>query len=156
VYRRHHVQRPQQHFLAAASGGHHADARLHQSHVQLGVGVPARAVDGDFGSAAQAERVRGHHHRTRAEFDGRRHALECPDGEIDVVPLLFLRAQQQLHQVGADGEVLRIAPDHECLEIPHGAAPRRERLRHQAYDVLTHGVLFGVEFQAGHAVAQID
>ena len=35
------------------------------------------------------------------------HALEGADGEIDLVPLAFLRAQQQLHQVGADGEVAR-------------------------------------------------
>ena len=119
----------QRHLLAAAAGRQQPDAGLHQAHVELGVHLAAHGVQGDLRAAAEAEAERRRHHRTRAELDGRRHPLEGADGEVDVVPLLFLHAQQKLHQVGAHREVVRVAADDEGREVAHGVAVRRAACR---------------------------
>ena len=54
--------------------------------------------------------------------------LEGADHQIDLVPLLFLHGHQQQHEVGADGEMLRVVADDERLEIAPRRRPRRSAL----------------------------
>ena len=61
-----------------------------------------------------------------------------------------------MHQVGADGEVVAIAGDDEGLEVAHGVAVGVKDLGHQADDVLADRVFLGMQFDGGHAVAQVD
>src|ERR1022692_436782 len=51
--------------------------------------------------------------------------------------------------------MLRVPADYEGLEIAHRLALGGERFGDQPYDVLAHRILLGVQFEAGHAVAQI-
>ena len=99
--------RAQQHLLAAAAAGQQADASFDQAHVKLGMRLARGSVQRDLRAAAQAQAERRDHHRLGRELDGLRHALELADGEIDVVPLFFLHAHEQQHQIGADGEIRR-------------------------------------------------
>ena len=44
------------------------------------------------------------------------------DGEVDVVPLFFLHAHEQQHEVGADGEICGVVGDDEGVEVVARAA----------------------------------
>ena len=88
------VHGAQNHFLAAAARGDDADSGFDQAHVQFGVGLAAGGVERDLRSPAEAEAKGRHHHRARAELDGRGHALESTDGKVDIVPLPFLNQEQ--------------------------------------------------------------
>ncbi len=41
----------------------------------------------------------------------------CRISEIHVVPLFFLHAHQQQHQIRADGKIRRVVGDHERVEV---------------------------------------
>jgi len=49
----------------------------------------------------------GRRQLVRRELNRLRHVLELADGEVDVVPLFFLHAHEQQHEVGAHGELWR-------------------------------------------------
>ncbi len=75
--------------------------------------LAARGVEADFRAAAEGEAEGRDHDGPRAELDGRGHLLESANGAVDFFPLAFLRDEQELHQVGADAEVVAIAGDDE-------------------------------------------
>ncbi len=94
-------------------------------------------------------------HGFRRELDGLRHALELADGEVDVVPLFFLHAHEQQHEVGADGKIRGVVGDDEGVEVVAGAAGF-QGLNDQADDVGAQRVHLAVELDAGYAIAEID
>ena len=78
--------------------------------------------------------------------------VHAPDGKFDVVPLLFLHAEQELHQVGADGEVAGIAGDDEGFEVGDGFRSRLESLGDEADDIAAEGVHLGVVDERGSGI----
>ncbi len=80
----------------------------------------------------------------------------CADGDLDLVPLLFLDGEQELHEVGADGEVGGVAGDDEGFEVADGVGRGLEGLGDERDDVAAEGVHLGVEFDGGDAVAEVD
>ena len=83
------------------------------------------------------------------------HALERADGEVDFVPLLFLDGEEELHEVGADGEVGGVAGDDEGVEVAT-ASVAGLRVWVMSDDVAAEGVHLGVELDGGDAVAEVD
>src|SRR6266567_2285652 len=112
-------------------------------------------VQRNFRAAAEAKAEWRRNYRLRRELNGLRHPLELADGEVHLVPLFFLDAHEQQHEIGADREIRGIVGDDEGVEAVAGAA-RLERLRNQRDDVSAQRVHLAVELQAGHAVAEID
>ena len=110
------VDGAQQHFFAAAAAGQQADADFDQSGIKFGVRLARRGMQRNFRAAAQAQAERRGHHRLRRELDGLRHPLELADGEVNVVPLFFLHAHEQQHEVGADGKICGVVGDDEGVE----------------------------------------
>ena len=102
--------------------------------IKLSVRLARSGVQRDFRAAAQAQAERRGDHRLRRKLDRLRHALKLADGEVDIVPLFFLHAHQQQHQVGADGKIRGIVGDDESVEVVAGAAGL-QRLNDQADDV---------------------
>ena len=88
------------------------------------MGLAARGVQADLRAAAESEAEGRGDHRPRAEFDGRGHLLEAADDGGHFVPLAFLRGKQELHQVGADGEVVAVAGDDEAGKVADGVGGR--------------------------------
>ena len=86
------------------------------------MGLAGGGMQRDFRSAAEAQAERRGHHWFRRELDGLGHALELTDGEVDVVPLFFLHAHEQQHEVGADGKICGVVGDDEGVEVVAGAA----------------------------------
>ena len=78
--------------------------------------LPCRGVQRNFRASAEAETERSRYHRFWRELDGLRHSLELANHEVDVVPLFFLHAHEQQHQVGADGEIRRIVGNDKRVE----------------------------------------
>ena len=105
------------HLFAAAAAGDQADTGFDEAHVELGVGLTGGGVERDLDAAAEAHAVGRDDDGARAELDGLGHVLEGADGHLDLVPLLFLDGEEELHQVGADGEVGGVAGDDEGLEV---------------------------------------
>ena len=68
-------------------------------------GLTRRSVQRDFRASAQAQSKRRSYHRLRRELDRLRHPLKLPDGQIHVVPLFFLHAHQQQHEIRADRKI---------------------------------------------------
>ena len=85
-------------------------------------------MHGEFGSPAQTHPKWSGNYRTLAEFDGLGHPLELPDAQLDFIPLFVLYRQQELHQIGADGEILRVAGNDEAVEASHRFTPWLELL----------------------------
>ncbi len=103
------VEGAQQHFFGAAARGDQADAGFDEAHVGFSMGLAARGVQTDLRSAAEGEAEGRGDDGARAELDGRGHLLEVVDDAGQLVPLAFLRGEQELHEVGADGEVVAVA-----------------------------------------------
>ena len=116
------VDGAQQHFFAASAAGQQADADFHQSGVEFGVRLARCGVQRNFRAAAQAQAERRGRRRLRRKLDRLRHALKLADGEVNVVPLFFLHAHEQQHQVGADGKIRGVVGDDERVEVVAGAA----------------------------------
>ena len=142
--------------LAASASGDEADAGLDQTHVELGVRLAASGSEGDFDASSEAHAVGRDDHRAGTELDGLGHVLELLDGHLDLVPLLFLDGEEQLHEVRADGEVGRVAGDDEGGEVGDRLGRRLERLGDEGNDVAAQGVHLGVQLDGGDAVAKID
>ncbi len=128
------------HLFASAAAGDQADTGFDEAHVELGVRLTGGGVKGDLCSSAKAHAVRRDDDRAWAELDGLRHVLEGADGHLDLVPLLFLDAEEELHQVGADGEVGGVAGDDEGLEVVDDLARGLERLGDEIDDVVAESV----------------
>ncbi len=146
----------EEHLFAAAAAGDEADAGLDEAHVELGVGLAGGGVEGDLGAAAEAHAVGRDDDGARAELDGLGHVLEGADGEVDFVPLLVLDGEEELHEVGADGEVGGVAGDDEGFEVGDLLAGGLEGLGDERDDVVAEGVHLGVELDGGYAVADVD
>ena len=146
----------EKHLLAASAAGDEADAGFDEAHVELGVGLARGGVERYLDAAAEAHAVGRDDDGARAELDGLRHVLEGADGHLDLVPLLFLDGEEELHEVGADGEVGGVAGDDEGLEVGDGFAGGLQGLGDEADDVVAEGVHLGVQFDGGDAVAEVD
>ena len=118
------VEGAEEHFFGAAAGGDEADAGFDEAHVGLGVGLAARGVEADFRAAAEGEAEGRGDDGARTEFDGRSHLLEAANDAGELVPLAFLRGEQKLHEVGADGEVVAVAGDDEAGKVADGFGAR--------------------------------
>ena len=115
----------QQHFFGAAAAGDEADAGFDEADVGFSVGLAARGVEADFRAAAEGHAEGRDDDGARAELDGRGHLLEAAyDGGVQLFPLAFLRGEQKLQQVGADGEVVAVAGDDEGGEVADGVGGR--------------------------------
>src|SRR6185437_11916906 len=95
-------------------------------------------------------------HRLGTKLNSLRHRLEAANREIDLVPLAFLNCHEQQHDVGADGEMLRVIGDNEGIELTQGLAAGLERLRDELNDVCAQRIHLRVEFDAAYAISQID
>ena len=117
-------RRAQRHLLAAAAAGQQTHAGLHQPHVQLGVHLPARAMQRDLRAAAQAE-PKG------ATTTGRGQNL------MDAVILWKARIARSTSshssswmlsssciRLAPTEKLLGVAADHEGLEVAHRIAIR--------------------------------
>ena len=145
--------RADHHLFRPAAAGNQAHAHFDQPDVSLGRGVNPRGVQIDFASAAERHSLRRAHDRPRRVLDRHVDALELAHGEMNVVPLAFLRGHQQQHQICAGGKIRRLVADHHGLEF--GFQSRDARMQHRD-DISADRVHLGVEFAAEHAVAQID
>ena len=77
--------------------------------------------------AAAAERQAGRRDDDRNVGVAQRHRrlLERADHQVELVPVLLLRLEQDQHQVGAGGEVRRLVADDERGEVLRRLAARR-------------------------------
>ena len=73
-----------------------------------------------------------------------------------LVPLAFLRGEQELHEVGADGEVVAVAGDDEAGKVADRIGGGIENGGDEGENVAADGVLERVQLDAGDAVAEID
>ena len=73
--------------------------------------------------------------------------------ELQLVPLLFLRGQEDEHEVGAGGELLALVADHEGVEV---RPPLLDRSLQHGERIGAEGVHLGVELDEPTAVAQVD
>ena len=75
---------------------------------------------------------------------------------IDLVPVAFLNAEQQLHEIRADGEVARVSADDKAAEVAHVLARWIESLRDQRDDVVADGVLLRMQLEQRDVLADVD
>ena len=75
---------------------------------------------------------------------------------VDLVPLAFLRGEEELHEVGADAEVVAVAGDDEAGKVADGIGRGLEDGGDEREHVAADGVLERVQLDAGDAVAEID
>ena len=118
--RRQAVDRARQHLLRAAAAGNQADADFDQADVALGRRLHAVAVQRDLAAAAERQPGGRDDDRHVGVAQRQRRALERADHQVDLVPVAFLRFEQQQHQVGAGGEVRRVVADDERREVRGG------------------------------------
>jgi len=78
--------------------------------------------------------------------------LKRADRHIDVVPVLFLRFEEEEHQIGARGEVESIVADNERNEVAR--CLEKAGLQH-LNRVVAHDVHLRVELDAKDAVSEI-
>ena len=147
------LDRARKHLLGAAAGGNETDADFHLAHVRLGCRLNAVAVNRDLAAAAERHARRRDDHRHVGEAKRLRRALEAANHQIDLVPVAFLRLEQQKHQVRADRKVRRVVADHERREVRRGFLDAREQ--HLAR-VGADRVHLRVELDRQHAVAEVD
>ena len=145
--------RANHHFLCAAAAGNQADAGFHQADIGFGCGVNFRGVQADFAAAAERHALRRGDDGLRRVLDGKIHVLELLHGHVQFVPLLFLRANEHQHQIGADGKIGGLIGDDHGVEIR--IQPLDAFVNH-GDQIGADGVHFGVKFAADHAIAEID
>ena len=118
--------------------------------------LAARSVEADFGAATESQAKGRGNDRARTEFDGRRHLLEVVDEARELVPFALLCSEKELHQIGADGEIVAVAGDDETGEIADRVGRRVEDGGDESENVAADGVLERVQLDAGDAVTEID
>src|SRR6185312_16837760 len=94
-----------------------------------------RCMQAYLSSASKTHSKRRSDHRLGTELDRLRHALEAANSEIDLVPLAFLDCHQQQHDVGTDGEMLRIIGNDEGVELFQSGTARLQRLGDELNDI---------------------
>src|SRR6266404_962059 len=145
----------QQHLLAPATAREQTDTDFDQSDVEFGMRLAGGGMKGDFTAAPEGKPKGRNHHRLGRKLDGLAHPLKLADGEIDVIPFFFLDRQQQEHQFGAHGEILRVVGDDEGVEVVSWAA-RLQGLRDQRDDVGADGIHLRVKLDASDTSTEID
>jgi len=143
------------HLFAASAARQQANADFDETGVELGMRPARVSMKGDLRAAPEAHAEGRDDHGLKRELDGLGHVLELADGHVDLVPLLFLNAHEQHHDVGADGEVGGVVGDDEGVEVIASAAGL-EGLGDEGDDVATERVHLGVELDAADAVAEVD
>ena len=118
--------------------------------------LAARGVQADLRASSEGHAKRRRHHRTRAELDDRGHLLEAVNRGGQLLPLALLRGQQQLHQVGANREVVAVAGNYKPGKIADRVGGGIQHRRYQRHHIAADGVLERVQLDAADAVAQID
>ncbi len=120
------------------------------------MGLAGGGVKSDLGATAEA-------HAVWRDDDGAGQNLMAwvmfwngADGDFDLVPLLFLDGEEELHKVSADGEVGGVAGDDEGFEVADGVRGRFEGLGDERDDVAAEGVHLGVELDGSDAVPEVD
>ena len=109
--------RADEHFFGAATAGNQADASFDEAEVRFRCGVNARGVQRDFASAAESHALRCSDDGTRCVFNGHVDTLKLAHGHVDIVPLAFLRTDQDEHQVRAYGKVRGLIADYHRVEV---------------------------------------
>ena len=142
-----------EHFLGAAAGRDQADAGFDQADVGFGGGLNARAVQADFAAAAESQALRRDDDGRARVLESEIGVLEAAHGEVEVVPFLLLRGDQEQQEIGAGGKIHRLVGDDHGVEI--GVQALHAGLDHGG-DVVADGVHLGVKFAAEDAVAEID
>ena len=147
------VDRAREHLLRAAAARNQADADFDQPDVAFRGGLNAVAVQADLAAAAERQPGGRDDDRDVGVAQRLRRVLERADHQVDLVPVAFLRFEQQQHQVGAGGEVRRVVADDERREIRRGFLDAGvQHLDRVAAD----RVHLRVELDGEHAVAEID
>ena len=114
-----------EHFLRAAAGRDQADAGFDQADVGFGGGLDARAVQADFAAAAERQALRRDDDRARRVLEREIGVLEVAHGEVQVVPFLLLRGDQEQQEIGAGGKIHGLVGDDHGVEILGAGASRR-------------------------------
>ncbi len=110
-------------------------------------------MERDLHAAAQRQTKRRDHDRLGRVLEGHIGVLEGAHGLVNLLPLLFLRAHEQKHEVGSDAEIRALVANH------HGVETFVERFEpgvDHLHRVRANRVHLGVELETDHAVAQID
>ena len=94
-------------------------------------------MQADLCATAEAHSKWTRYNRLRTELDGLRHALEATNGEVNLIPFAFLNRHKEKHDIGADGEMLRVVGDDEGVELIQCRAARLQVLRYELNDVST-------------------
>ena len=105
------VLETEQQLLAAPAAGDEAHGDFHEAHVELGRGLAARAVEGDFAAAAEGLGEGRDDNGLRRVLDGHVGLLEIVNGGVEIVPLALLGSKEHHHEVRADGEVIALIGD---------------------------------------------
>ena len=114
---RRRVGGPQRHLLGSAAGGNQTHAGLDEADVGFGGRLDAIGVQGDLASATERQPGRRDDDRHAGVTKAERRLLERADHQVEVVPVLFLRLEEDQHQVGAGREVVRLVADDQRREV---------------------------------------
>ena len=117
-----------------------ADACFDEACVEFEVWLAESGVHENFSPTPQAHTKRSGDYGTLAEFDGLRHRLKLLRHHFNLIPFFVLNGEKQLHEVGTDREIRRIAGDDEAVEIPDCIAVRLQIFAQEGDDILAERV----------------
>ena len=125
--RRHLFSGARDHLLGAGASGNQPDTHFDETHVGFARRLHAVAVEGNLTTAAKRETRRGDDDRDFRVPQSHCGLLKLPNDEVDVVPVLLLRFEEQQHEIRASGEVRRIVSDDEARRncVPLRVRPPR-------------------------------
>ena len=130
-----------------------AIADFDEAHVGLRGGLYGVRAHADFEASADGHAEGRRHHGHVGVLEGHVRALELPNHEVQLLPLLLLGGEENEHEVGAGAEVLALVADHQRVEVLPGLFHRRPQ---HGDGVGAEGVHLGVELHEAAAVAQVD
>ena len=133
------------HFLGTTARWDEAHTGLDESQVRLGCGLNARAMKADFAAAPEGHSLGSDDNGLRGVLEGEIGVLKAAHGVVNVVPFLFLRGDEQKHQVSAHGKIGRLIGDNQRIKI--GVQALQAGLHHRG-DVVADSVHLGVKFAA--------
>src|SRR5579883_1085648 len=91
------------HFLGATPAGNEPDACFYQAEISFRGGLNAGTVQAKFAAAAEGHALRGDDDGLWRVLNGEVDVLELLHGEMQIVPFLLLRGDEDEHEIGADG-----------------------------------------------------
>ena len=106
-----------------------------------------------FAAAAERHPLWRGHYRLWSVLDRQVDVLELLHSHVQFVPLLLLGANQNQHQVGANGKIHRLVGDNHGVKFRF--QPLQALVQH-GDQVGADGVHLGMKFAAHHAVAKIN